>query len=530
MFKINKDKIYHIQKTELTPEKLQNFYSAENGADRKYKFAVYDGETLLGVTGYRDLLEHRSLFPRLFTHSKNIFQKINRYLSENGGPGAIGFEQCIAVQDCSGKLLYALVWDDDISKQIIKLPTGNSLRIFPDYLEWKPDEKCLDFTLMQLSDIFVFEEFCEYTYGLSEVIRHHFPKAEVIFTDRDADFFYAGCYDNRLKLLRGNEVRRFISQNEQNRLMYIHKDDAKIDGSITQFMKTYSTRMFFHNVFWPSLYNKTRSFSDMRYLILNIPYGQVSGLKSILDDSLDINYFTARRGMEAAYIRWPYTMYSESAVNNCFDLDLNFHFDPSGREDALIIDFQGYLYLVRISRHSFYRTDWDFMVREDFKEELEQTVSKLLPASKRILGCVNRGSDYTEKKPAGHPVQADPQVMIARAQRMMEFDHYDYIYLATEDQDIYDMYVQAFGSRLLFIDQTRYKKSDFKKINVIADIVAKESEKEQVHKLRDYYKVVYVLSKCTSLLSSGDCGASKMAVEMNHGNYQDVFIYHLGKY
>jgi hypothetical protein len=517
MFKINKEKIYHIQKVELTSEKLQDFYSAENGADRKYKFAVYDGENLLGVTGYRDFIEHRPLFPKIFTHSKNIFQEINRYLSENGGQKAIGFEQCVAVQDCSGKLLYTLVWDDDSSKQNIKLPTGTFLKVFPDYLEWKLDEKCLDFTLMRLANIFVFEEFCEYTYAMSEIIRHHFPKSEIVFTDKDADLFYAGCYDDHLKHLQGNEVRRFISQNEQNRLMYIHRDDAKIDGSITQFMKIYSTRMFFHNVFWPSLYNKTRSFSDMHYLVMDIPYGQVSGLKAIWDDSLDINYFTALRGLEAAYTRWPYNMYSESAVNSCFDLDVEFHFDPSGRDDALVIDFQGYLYLVRITRYTYYRTDWDFMVREDFKKELEQTVTKLLPASKRILSCVNRGSDYTEKKPAGHPIQADPQIMIARAKRMMEFDHYDYIYLATEDQDIYDMYAKAFGSRLISIDQVRYKKSSFKRINVIADIVAKETEEEQIRQLRDYYKVVYILSKCTSLLSSGDCGASKMATEMNHG-------------
>lgn len=533
MFSIDEEKTYHIKESEFDEAKVLDFFESEKGANKRYKFALHDDDDgrLLGVIGYNDIVAKRELFPVIFHHSRDIFQEVNAYLMAHGGEGGIGYKQCVSVVDDGGELLYALKWQIQAEKVHFKLPTGRRCRFYPSFLEWRLDEKCLDLTLLETADVFVFEEFAEYTYGAAEVIRKHAPEAIIIFIDPAAGFFYSEEDKKRVKLFSRLQVKRYLGKHPEYRVMYITKEDNRISADVSLFMNVMTTKMLFLNLFWASLYEKTRSFDEIEYMVMDIDQESVAGLKAIMDDCLQINYFTARRGLEAAYTHWNYNMYSEESISRYFDLDVDFHFDPTGKEGHILyVDMQGYLYLTTLVRRTYYRTDWQYVIDEDFMEELDRTVASILPAGKRILGVVNRGTDYTEKKPTGHPIQADPEPMIARAERMMRYDHYEYLYLATEDEDIFEMYKAAFGDRLLSFNQERYEKSQFENADIIADLVSERSDREKEKQMTDYFKVVYVLSKCTSLLASGACGAATMVQELNRGKYEDVFIYNLGRY
>ena len=62
-----------------------------------------------------------------------------------------------------------------------------------------------------------------------------------------------------------------------------------------------------------------------------------------------------------------------------------------------------------------------------------------------MLGILARGTDYVAARPKGHPIQPEPCQIIAKAEEILEKYSCDGIYLATEDQDIYERLQEAFA-------------------------------------------------------------------------------------
>lgn len=68
-----------------------------------------------------------------------------------------------------------------------------------------------------------------------------------------------------------------------------------------------------------------------------------------------------------------------------------------------------------------------------------------------------RGTDYLSNRPKNHPVQPEPQEAIRKAREVMREHHCRRIYLATEDEDIYRQFREAFGDAL---QVTKAKRSE----------------------------------------------------------------------
>ena len=150
---------------------------------------------------------------------------------------------------------------------------------------------------------------------------------------------------------------------------------------------------------------------------------------------------------------------------------------------------------------------------------------KIIGNKQHVLGVLCRGTDYTESKPSGHPIQPTAQQAVAKAKEVMSQYGYDYIFLATEDKRIYNVFLEAFGDKLLFSGQRLYEGMDGKKF--LSEIkVANYSEKW--HNTVDYYSTIYILSKCDGLLAGLTCG-SICAYMMSKG-YGYIHFWDLGRY
>lgn len=143
----------------------------------------------------------------------------------------------------------------------------------------------------------------------------------------------------------------------------------------------------------------------------------------------------------------------------------------------------------------------------------------------KILGVLCRGTDYTESRPVGHPIQPTASQAFEKAQEIMEKFGFENLFLATEDKRIYDYFKAHYGNQLLFSGQKLY--ASMGGVKFLADIpVADYSEKW--HNIVDYYATIYILSKCDGLSTGLTCGS--ICAYLMSDEYEHVYFWDLGQY
>lgn len=152
----------------------------------------------------------------------------------------------------------------------------------------------------------------------------------------------------------------------------------------------------------------------------------------------------------------------------------------------------------------------------------------LLPEPQKTLGVLIRGTDYAKTKPTGHAIQADVEMVIRKIYELeTAWQPYPYIYLATEDADILTRMKQEFGKRLLYTGQGRSRLGDGE------SFLCQQKGGQTVNgyqKGADYLAALHLLSRCDSLLASGNCSGTGAALLMNRGAYRHQYIFELGFY
>ena len=145
-----------------------------------------------------------------------------------------------------------------------------------------------------------------------------------------------------------------------------------------------------------------------------------------------------------------------------------------------------------------------------------------------IIGVLCRGTDYVIKRPKGHFVQPSPDMVIQDALKIQKKYGCKYVFLATEDADIFQSFIEVFGERLLSIPQKRVSKSNMDEEHFLSAQSDWIENDNPIEKARAYLTSMYLLSKCDFFLS-GKTGGAKAVLLMTDGfRYQK--IYDLGFY
>ncbi|MGN0318530.1 MAG: hypothetical protein ACI4E1_11430 [Lachnospira sp.] len=145
-----------------------------------------------------------------------------------------------------------------------------------------------------------------------------------------------------------------------------------------------------------------------------------------------------------------------------------------------------------------------------------------------IVGVLCRGTDYVIKRPKGHFVQPDPNMMIEDVLKIQKQFGCKYVFLATEDADIFQNFVDVFGERLLSIPQKRISKSNMDKEHFLSTQSDWIENDHPIEKARAYLTSMYLLSRCDCFLSGRTGGAKAVLLMTNGFRYQK--IYNLGFY
>lgn len=142
----------------------------------------------------------------------------------------------------------------------------------------------------------------------------------------------------------------------------------------------------------------------------------------------------------------------------------------------------------------------------------------------RVLGCLVRGTDYTRMKPKMHPVQPDPEQVVADARTACRAHGYEKVFLASEDLVVRRIFREAFGDRLVTNQECLPDYSD----GFLMSSGAVGDGARALEMSREYLVSVLLLARCQGLLAG--CASGTVGALLFSDGYDWSRVYDLGFY
>lgn len=182
-------------------------------------------------------------------------------------------------------------------------------------------------------------------------------------------------------------------------------------------------------------------------------------------------------------------------------------------------------------RQRYFRNIFNAYIRFNKRtlERLNIEKEKCFKEHKRVVGVLCRGTDYVLKKPKNHPIQPLPENVILDVKQVMKEYNCGAVFLATEDEDIFNLFKKEFGENLLFVEQKRISKSNMQRGEFLAEGKSRlNSFTTPFEEGVSYLSATYILSNCTCFIS-GRTGGAKGVLLMSD-SFEYCKIYNLGEY
>lgn len=165
-----------------------------------------------------------------------------------------------------------------------------------------------------------------------------------------------------------------------------------------------------------------------------------------------------------------------------------------------------------------------FCVSSVLAKSIKKEKERLNWRDQRILGVLMRGTDF-KNCPSRHPVTHPINDVIDDVLEIVSFKKFDFVYLATEDSEILEVFRERIGNKLIYSDQYRTDRFD----RPLMKIKFKRDNDGYMRGL-EYCTVIEMLSVCDSIVANCMCGGTMAALTRNQGKYEDILVYDDGFY
>ena len=157
---------------------------------------------------------------------------------------------------------------------------------------------------------------------------------------------------------------------------------------------------------------------------------------------------------------------------------------------------------------------------------IKKVYDKVIGNKENILGVLIRGTDYTERRTYKEHIQPKIKTIIKKIKEYQKkYPEIEYIYLATEDSDIFNKMKKEFGDKLLDNNQKRYS---YKKEKPFLLEIKTERENNNYHLALEYLSSLYILSKCEYFIGGRNNGTRFAYILQD--KWKDFYIWRLGRY
>ena len=463
--------------------------------------------------------------PDIFTKARDFYYTHEDYRNEQ-----------ITVLDDNDSIIYMLEWEQN-EITYPRLSKGVMLNLFvSQFWEYALDSPHMDFDYIKGVDVFWFKEVEEYSVAVTKVIFKYLPGKTVYFADERAKMFF------------GDKV--LIGEPEEDESKTVLKVGSEMIYSIHFGAEVLAKRMansinLMASIYWMS---KAQCFGDLNpdkvFYVIKSPIASSGLVKFIsfllffvwvadekkqlkvipvLDTAIagDNNQFNDGQYKDVWGMFFePVTKYSLEEVYNSKNVII-------GKEGKMGAD----PYLMYVEYHSnvgplmkrYLKLKKDIL---DYCDDIRAGLG--IPDGAKVLGVIGRGTDFNNPGVAAlHTLPLDPQGIVDKAREYYKNGGYEYIFLATEDQTVYDTFMASdLAGVTRSVAQKRYSIDPSKELLCNKYLEASESgQRSGFEEARNYLSILEMLARCKGIVASTDCGAVDYAMTMRDDELQDIYIH-----
>lgn len=489
---------------------------------------------------------------KTFHLSENLFLEARDYVYAN----QVEDGTCFPVLDAKGKRLFWIQYKEN-------LVLGKKRNDFPDYEKRFMDKEGLDFSLLDQYRKFVFTETEEYSVAIAGLLQKYRPDKQCIFLDKRAGLLVKGKTVRCLPLYgsagRYMELLKKWMQGKNQNIGFVNRViclllyrmmkrlERKNEVCIVATDKDY---------FWPveNIYNSAKIMYSLLWCINKKTMGDKNEGKVIV--LLDYPCFF--EGL-ISIARWTYThikwfqekgyipvvnlhTYPNQYLNSETENMWEYFFEPVSEisiqeacESKNVISAVDNGIILGESKINPYQEKWVKRLGESeefnriikLNAETEKCIGEEMPkeirSGSRILGVVMRGTGF--RKEVAEKWNKEWRKDVVEANLFLQACNYykkelecEYIFLATEDAEYFEMAREYFDEKFLFIEQKRISYDYANKENIPVKEVLGLTDGKMIG--RNYLAVIKSLAECSSLIYNVECGAVNMAQCWNEKGYE----------
>ena len=182
---------------------------------------------------------------------------------------------------------------------------------------------------------------------------------------------------------------------------------------------------------------------------------------------------------------------------------------------------EGHVYSNQLTLEFYREMSRKYMsIKKEIMDEANITWEKLFGNTKNVLGALGRGTDFVSLNPDGHSIPPSTEKMIEDVKKMDEKNKYDWIYLATEDDDIRNKFKKEFGKKLKMVQD--------KNIDYTGGYIGDNPNLQGIEFQKLYLLSMIILSKCIDVVVARCSGA--MGAFIFSEGFRESIVYFLGQY
>lgn len=397
-----------------------------------------------------------------------------------------------------------------------------------NYWEYSTSDEGLDYSYVDRYQMIIFEELEEYSFHTARMIKEHNPEIVIAFTDRRAAYFFE---ETGHMVITENEEELFEKHPEFKALSTLRgKKEIRWDvqgvfRGIMSSLEIMTSMYWLKREFYYGPKNPDKTFYLIKQPVkengLTALIANVIGVKQMvrykrpdfipvvdLGIANDPNQFAGKSGEDV------WTMFfkpvSPVSLEEVYDsahviLDQNSNLNLN----PYLTEF------VFTNQRAELKYGDDLQYRDDIVQHTDEVLDKVFPAGKkRILAVVVRGTDYNAPRTKNYvPHGITPEETLQKAAYYVREKHFDHVYLATEDKDVFNLFSNSeLKEKLLYVPQDRIDYSNEENRDMLLlEIFGRDSSDPYARTL-DYIAVLEGIARCDALLANVTCGAVTYAL------------------
>ncbi|SEH31232.1 glycosyltransferase family 2 protein [Selenomonas sp. KH1T6] len=490
---------------------------------------------------------------KTFRLSPSMFMEARNYFHDNAGCR----EEIAQVVDSEGKTIAYLYWVHNYLRDNDLYQAMPAIDFWGYYFK---SGNVNDFVL-NWARSYLFCKLEEYTYAIARYILDKFPDRPIYFADDMAGLDIWGAEKNRVKIVKS--YCDLPSSSRENCMVITTSEYNAYSDHVPESKNlVYNSLNIMYSMLWGShIYHPGTKHPDKVVVRIDNKFASV-GLGDIIKITMNFAYQAEMQGyVPVADLSRPgCCQYWEQGINVWEELfkPLSDIRPEETEECANLIsarkEERGWLVSDWRSNPLWREADyqalnsgwwgdrphlsdkaWDFVLSHapaQLKKRLETAVSNEskekdnVPSGAddmRILGVIIRGTDYRKeayKGNARNENNADIEYVLNWSKYLMDSGRYDYLFLATEDEDYFRRFKSEFTEeKLLYVDQPRVHLDLSQNRRITTDTLFREKKVAGLDLAKLYLTVLKSLAVCDDLISSMDNGTYRQALRWNKGKF-----------